>query len=107
MGQRLRLAGRPSVVLTLSPNLLCAGSSRTPSLGSSSYPSQSYGEQQPKKVEPMSEGKVCLATEGVPAVHLDCFSSIHWRRMALTFPAKLYGVLCQSQVGRGGPRSPT
>ncbi|XP_066465524.1 caskin-1 [Tiliqua scincoides] len=34
-----------------------AGSSRTPSLGSSSYPSQTYGEQQPKKVEPMSEGK--------------------------------------------------
>ncbi|XP_062999395.1 caskin-1 [Elgaria multicarinata webbii] len=35
-----------------------AGSSRTPSLGSSSsYPGQPYGEQQLKKVEPMSEGK--------------------------------------------------
>ncbi|KAL8174975.1 UNVERIFIED_CONTAM: hypothetical protein K2H54_007693 [Gekko kuhli] len=34
-----------------------AGSSRTPSLGGSSYPSQPYGEQPVKKVEPMSEGK--------------------------------------------------
>ncbi|XP_053131984.1 caskin-1 isoform X3 [Hemicordylus capensis] len=41
-----------------------AGSSRTPSLGGSSYPGQPYGEQQQqpqpqqlKKVEPMSEGK--------------------------------------------------
>ncbi|XP_042336640.1 caskin-1 isoform X2 [Sceloporus undulatus] len=38
-----------------------AGSSRTPSLGSSSFQSQPYGEQQQqqqlKKVEPMSEGK--------------------------------------------------
>ncbi|KAJ7306094.1 hypothetical protein JRQ81_010460 [Phrynocephalus forsythii] len=35
-----------------------AGSSRTPSLSSASYPSQPpHGEQQLKKVEPMSEGK--------------------------------------------------
>ncbi|XP_025027842.1 caskin-1 [Python bivittatus] len=34
-----------------------AGSSRTPGLGSASYPSQPYGEQQVKKVEPQSEGK--------------------------------------------------
>ncbi|XP_061456028.1 caskin-1 isoform X2 [Rhineura floridana] len=34
-----------------------AGSSRTQSLSSSSYPGQPYGDQPPKKVEPMSEGK--------------------------------------------------
>ncbi|KAM6424547.1 caskin-1 isoform 2-T2 [Liasis olivaceus] len=34
-----------------------AGSSRTPGLGSASYPGQPYGEQQVKKVEPQSEGK--------------------------------------------------
>ncbi|KAM3827209.1 caskin-1 [Vipera latastei] len=34
-----------------------AGSSRTPGLGSTPYPSQPYGEQQVKKVEPQSEGK--------------------------------------------------
>nr|XP_060642477.1 caskin-1 isoform X1 [Anolis sagrei ordinatus] len=33
------------------------GTSRTPSLGGSSFQNQPYGEQQPKKVEPMSEGK--------------------------------------------------
>nr|XP_034986497.1 caskin-1 isoform X1 [Zootoca vivipara] len=34
-----------------------AGSSRTHSLGTSSYPGQPYSEQPVKKVEPMSEGK--------------------------------------------------
>ncbi|XP_058013022.1 caskin-1 isoform X2 [Ahaetulla prasina] len=34
-----------------------AGSSRTPGLGSAPYPSQPYGEQPVKKVEPQSEGK--------------------------------------------------
>ncbi|XP_039205645.1 caskin-1 isoform X2 [Crotalus tigris] len=34
-----------------------AGTSRTPGLGSTPYPSQPYGEQQVKKVEPQSEGK--------------------------------------------------
>ncbi|XP_054851592.1 caskin-1 [Eublepharis macularius] len=34
-----------------------AGSSRTPSLSGSSYPSQPYGEQPVKRVEPLSEGK--------------------------------------------------
>ncbi|XP_033022612.1 caskin-1 [Lacerta agilis] len=34
-----------------------AGSSRTHSLGTSSYPGQPYSEQTVKKVEPMSEGK--------------------------------------------------
>ncbi|KAG8145420.1 hypothetical protein E2320_011956 [Naja naja] len=40
-----------------------AGSSRTPGLGSAPYPSQPYGDQQVKKVEPQSEGKASL---GIP-----------------------------------------
>lgn len=63
-------AGPPclSVVLTASSACCVPGSSRTPSLGGSSYPSsQSYGEQQPKKVEPMSEGKASL---GCPLIFI-------------------------------------